>query len=980
MVERMNTAVPSSPRRSPIGAVAAVTGIVLDLDIALNALLAGAPAAFAALGVLTATLLAAVLAARARAPRAAAAATFAGLEILVALSGYATGSLGDPAGLTLSAVGAPFFASLAIALALVVAVVAVGAGIGGRISVILAGVLCSYGVGAIAVAALGPDGGFSSALTVPTALPTMLHGAYLATLVLLPVGIIASLVAAVRRRAGRAAAPLVALGLAAAFQAALLEAAGAGFPSPLAFETGPARPSSAAAVALLAQYVPPNDAAPVQSTTSQQSSTIAAIPDGPGPATPSAAPTGTPPPIDRFENGIDAGRATLAKSDLDVTALAQTLPSDPAAVDRFVRDRIAFDVYPGVMRGALGTLLARAGDDDDRAALLAALLAAKNLPVRFVRAPLSDAEIAEISARAKSDRVDLGASPPSGTIPPVDAGIDPAAAAGLARRHTAAVIGTLGADLEQSRTLASNLLSVAAAAGKAPAADPSASWSKLLRTHTWVQVQTPGGTWSDLDPALARLEPGTHLGATPTPLAAFDPSETWHATVRLVEDDSTSTPKTLASASETVPNLAGRYVLARFVPVGAEDPQKFEAATAFRPEIAGALSAQGIALDANAFGAIRALRFEIEIDAPGGTQTTYRRTLSGPLPSDSLARAAQLSQQIALIVTPGAYNQTFMMSRWLGAVHAVRPQLALLAGSAVSSPIAADASLYPYPLAELAARDDVAALALSHGARLWRDRPGIYLERSQVVIGATTRRLARAFDIVEDGMSAVGTDALLANATRGVYVTHAETTLDSAAYRVGMIGIDRVSRSSGSSLVVLAASADRSKLGSVAPAATENLDETFAHGQLALAYPTEPTIDGRAAYGWWTLDANGNALGRLTGGGGQESEEYTITNVVPEKIMEAWDVNQITNNCLGDGATTGSCGGELCDTFASVPAEKALAAGASQLIFGGAITAKLGFFSTMLGKVAGEIATNATSGNLCQAGYEKVNGSQGLAF
>lgn len=52
----------------------------------------------------------------------------------------------------------------------------------------------------------------------------------------------------------------------------------------------------------------------------------------------------------------------------DVDALADSLKT-PAEVFAFVRDRIAFEPYRGIMKGAQGTLLTRGGNSVERALL-----------------------------------------------------------------------------------------------------------------------------------------------------------------------------------------------------------------------------------------------------------------------------------------------------------------------------------------------------------------------------------------------------------------------------------------------------------------------------------------------------------------------------------------------------------------------------------------------------------------------------------
>jgi len=79
----------------------------------------------------------------------------------------------------------------------------------------------------------------------------------------------------------------------------------------------------------------------------------------------------------------------LDRKSFDVSECAKSLAQDPQACFRFVRNRTSLEPYRGLLRGAQGTLVSRAGNSLDRALLLAELLRDPKREVRLVRGLLS---------------------------------------------------------------------------------------------------------------------------------------------------------------------------------------------------------------------------------------------------------------------------------------------------------------------------------------------------------------------------------------------------------------------------------------------------------------------------------------------------------------------------------------------------------------------------------------------------------------
>jgi len=83
-------------------------------------------------------------------------------------------------------------------------------------------------------------------------------------------------------------------------------------------------------------------------------------------------------------------RRTLDRAAFDIDALVEALDFDAEKIVDFVRNEIAFEQYPGALRGAEGTLASRSGNALDQAVLLAKLLHEAGHDARIARATLND--------------------------------------------------------------------------------------------------------------------------------------------------------------------------------------------------------------------------------------------------------------------------------------------------------------------------------------------------------------------------------------------------------------------------------------------------------------------------------------------------------------------------------------------------------------------------------------------------------------
>jgi hypothetical protein len=198
----------------------------------------------------------------------------------------------------------------------------------------------------------------------------------------------------------------------------------------------------------------------------------------------------TEPTADEVAATIDALAASMPPERYDIEALARTLGPTVTALFTFVRDRIRYEAYSGVLRDAHGTLAARAGNSLDRARLLARLLQTHKVPVRFAAGQLP----AEQSRALFGHMFDGFRPPPVVANPsaPSSAATSPFLTRVLtrARRDYPVLLTAVGANL-------------ATGAG----AEARAQALRDISRHVWVQAYVDG-QWQDLDASFPDAQPG----------------------------------------------------------------------------------------------------------------------------------------------------------------------------------------------------------------------------------------------------------------------------------------------------------------------------------------------------------------------------------------------------------------------------------------------------------------------------------------
>ena len=199
-----------------------------------------------------------------------------------------------------------------------------------------------------------------------------------------------------------------------------------------------------------------------------------------------------------------------------ITAQANGLDFDRERIFRFVSDEIRYEPYPGVLRGARGTLESRAGNSADQALLLAAMLEAAAIQVRYVAGAITAEQGDALLASASAD-LDGATRAADAVLRGTAAARQPATALPqeavdfVARipEQADAAIGLLGERVDRSVAM---LVDALRAAGIDLPDGVTPIPALELEQHVWLQAAS-GPEWLDLDPSMPGQEPGIAMAS-----------------------------------------------------------------------------------------------------------------------------------------------------------------------------------------------------------------------------------------------------------------------------------------------------------------------------------------------------------------------------------------------------------------------------------------------------------------------------------
>lgn len=568
-------------------------------------------------------------------------------------------------------------------------------------------------------------------------------------------------------------------------------------------------------------------------------------------------------------------RKQLPTTSYDVAAFAAALKTPDDAFS-FVRDNIRTEAYAGILRGARGTLMSRAGSPADKALLLHDLLAAQSIQTRFVHASLTDEDAGKIVTAATTPA----------TIDPKGMVSGPNAKNGLNAGLTVA-----DSQLAKARALL-------AAKGLQLATDGSkeiAGMRDAVRDHWWLQAQI-SGNWTDLDPSLVNATSGSHVGPAPTDQSVDAPPATLHHTIaiRLLSDAGGPAPQIIAHAESTSDDAVEQPIVAQMNGDIAVDDIRSQ--TSFVPAVSiGSTKDTEAAINPDGDAKLKVLYLEVETTAPGGRPIVHRqvvvdrRSVDGTTidPSWTPERTAYaLTFAYRGIEQTGDIDPIYNIAMNIDAT--IRGAIAANYGMQHpdASGLPQDAiSDYPYEAHRFFEYDQSTRYALQqrNAALTWTfDRPMIALYEQTFDKRSDGLQLVQSFDIVDNSLLALanGNVASADNARRGIIDTSAESFLISGpGTHLDTATVFAAAKAAGKTLTV------RRDI------ANANLDDRT----VAIAPDTPVAVNGVKTIGWIEVNLDrGNVVGRTSTGAGQAAVERSIL----EKFVEKYSAFKAWGRCL----------------------------------------------------------------------------------
>lgn len=216
------------------------------------------------------------------------------------------------------------------------------------------------------------------------------------------------------------------------------------------------------------------------------------------------------PRFERTLERLDQLQKTIDRSAFDLEATLEKYDFEAQEIISFVKREVRFEPYVGLLRGARGTLMSRAGNALDQSVLLAALLKDAGYEARVARTRVSNAQAGSIVDRARTVSRPGGAKTANDLTSQVEGllrqlSVQPRLGPEFELEEWMRLNESRGKELRQRVAHESHFLE-SALARLDSWKQVDSSWSESLLAdatdYFWVQWRDDSGDWSSAHPVL----------------------------------------------------------------------------------------------------------------------------------------------------------------------------------------------------------------------------------------------------------------------------------------------------------------------------------------------------------------------------------------------------------------------------------------------------------------------------------------------
>jgi len=280
--------------------------------------------------------------------------------------------------------------------------------------------------------------------------------------------------------------------------------------------------------------------------------------------------------LDDYLSKLDSIEELIDRSAFDIDALSRKLGHDQRKIFDFVRDRIGYQAYDGVLRGAQGILLEGAGNSIDRSLLLLRLLqeTGETFSYRFVQGTLSSSQTQELIAGMLKEDMRPGLAADGSYNPDETHKILGLSAKELERQEQEIGLEAqeftkdLKKGVEEDYEFVTQKLSDRSIKLDVDKSDTIEGLLESARKHYWIQVKK-GEEWVDMDPCFPDSLPGSRSCEPEQTLERLD-EELFHSIGVSVYIEKLSAGKTtkrlVYQNRRSAADLQGKSVMVGFIP------------------------------------------------------------------------------------------------------------------------------------------------------------------------------------------------------------------------------------------------------------------------------------------------------------------------------------------------------------------------------------------------------------------------------